>query len=98
MDVEHEDLSSLVKRYRPICKHENKLLLFLLCEYEHTPTRENKINVDLWREEYLPEDKAEEYWIKGDKEIIRDVILGTDVANVLEVPLSDSDLKRKFSY
>ena len=58
-----------------------KLMLFLLADDEH---KYNRRWYKLRRGESIPANKCEEYHVLGDLEVLHSIVLGTEVANVLE--------------
>lgn len=74
----HEKIHGVPEKY---CHIEGKLMLFLLADDEH---RYNKRWYKLRRNEEKPKNKCEEYHVMGDLEVLHSIILGTEVANILE--------------
>lgn len=61
--------------------HIGKLMLFLLADDEH---KYNRRWYKLRRGEIKPKNKCEELHVLGDLEVLHSIVLGTEVANVLE--------------
>lgn len=74
----HSKIHGVPEKY---CYIEGKLMLFLLADDEH---RYNRRWYKLRRGELNPKNKCEEYHILGDLEVLHSIVLGTEVANVLE--------------
>lgn len=58
-----------------------KLMLFLLADDEH---KFNRRWYKLRRNEVKPKNKCEEYHILGDLEVLHSIVLGTEIANILQ--------------
>ena len=74
----HEKIHGVPEKY---CHIEGKLMLFLLADDEH---KYNKRWYKLRRGEVTPKNKCEELHMLGDLEVLHSIVLGTEVANVLE--------------
>jgi hypothetical protein len=61
--------------------HIGKLMLFLLADDEHMY---NRRWYKLRRQEIPPANKCEEYHMLGDLEVLHSIVLGTEVADVLQ--------------
>ena len=73
----HEKIHGVPEKYCYI----GKLMLFLLADDEH---KYNRRWYKLRRGESIPANKCEEYHVLGDLEVLHSIVLGTEVANVLE--------------
>lgn len=74
----HEKIHGVPEKY---CHLEDKLMLFLLADDEH---KYNKRWYKLRRGEATPKNKCEEYHMLGDLEVLHSIVLGTEIADVLE--------------
>ncbi len=73
----HEKIPGVPEKYCEI----GKLMIFLLADDEH---KYNKYWYKLRRGEAKPKNKCQEYHILGDLEVLHSIVLGTEVAKVLE--------------
>tara|TARA_A100001388_G_C28636758_1_gene435029 strand:- start:146 stop:718 length:573 start_codon:yes stop_codon:yes gene_type:complete len=74
----HEKVPNVPMKYRPI---GGQVILFLLADDEH---RYNTEWTAVCRGEIDPEDDAEEFRKKADTSVLKEIILGTEVAKALE--------------
>jgi hypothetical protein len=73
----HEKIHGVPEKY---C-HIGKLMLFLLADDEH---KYNKHWYKLRRQEIAPVNNCEKYHTLGDLEVLHSIILGTEVADILQ--------------
>jgi hypothetical protein len=74
----NEKIHGVVEKY---CHLNDKLMLFLLADDEH---KYNKRWYKLRRGEASPNNKCEEYHMLGDLKVLHSIVLGTEVANILQ--------------
>lgn len=80
----HEKIPNVPIKYRPI---GGKVILFLLADDEHQFNREWTA---ICRGEINPEDSAEDLRKQADMLVLKEIILGSEVAEILEAPFKKS--------
>ena len=74
----NEKIPSVPRKYKPL---GGKLTLFLMADDEH---QFNKEWYGICRGEIKPQDEIEENWKKADNSVLDKIVLGTEVANILD--------------
>ena len=74
----NEKIPSVPRKYKPL---GGKLTLFLMADDEH---QFNKEWYGICRGEIKPQDEIEENWKKADNSVLYKIVLGTEVANILD--------------